>query len=177
MSCAFLQSVQSFMKKSILVSFVGGFGVATLFAQESLISNPPFKQVSRGTSLPVIQNFSTQGSINERFELAGIFSIAGELKFSIHDKKNKKPLWLTLGESVEGVKLESYESTNFGVVMSQSGKQELLILREVQQNSGVKKHSPSYRNMTPPSLNNYPKPPPRLPNPNKLIEQLRKQRK
>jgi hypothetical protein len=168
-----LQSL-SFRGSWVLLIGIGLYIALQLPAEESLISNPPFKPVDRGSTRPVSQNISTQGSINERFELASIFKITGTLKFSIYDKQTNKPFWLKIGESIEGVRIESYDPEKFGIVVNQSGQREMLVLREMKQNSNVRGNMPSYNTIS--AIQNYPKPPPSLPEPNKLIEQLRRKK-
>lgn len=158
----------------MLFLVLGLIVASQLSAEESLISNPPFKRIDRELNRPSNQKFSTQGSINQRFELAGIFNLAGNLKFSINDKQTNKPLWLRLGESIDGVRVESYNAQEFGIVMNQSGVKELLILREMKKNSNVRGSIPSYNTIS--AIQDYPRPPPSLPRPNRLLEELRRKK-
>lgn len=159
----------------------GIFGVIALIfamqgrAEESLITNPPFKPVvERASSRSYEKNISTQGSINQQYELASVLGIGGDMKFSIHNKKTNKPIWIGLGETEEGIRVESYDPEKVGVVVSQGGDRELLILRDMKQNSNARASIPAYNAIAP--VQNYPKPPPSLPEPGKLLEQIRKKR-
>ena len=144
-------------------------------AEESLITNPPFKPViDRASSRSYAQNISTQGSINQQYELASILGIGGDMKFSIHNKKTNKPIWIGMGETVEGIRVESYDPEKVGVVVAQGGDRELLTLRDMKQNSNTRTSIPAYNTITP--VRNYPKPPPSLPEPGKLLEQIRKKK-
>ena len=158
---------------AIRILFVAlGFGLVLQgLAEESLITNPPFKPVQRESSRPAPQNITTQGSLNQRLELASILNIGDQLRFSVHDKKTNKPMWLGIGEEIDGIRIESYDPGQSGIVVSQGGQRELLLLREMKQNSNVRNRIPAYNTITP--VQNYPKPPPSLPEPNKLLEKMR----
>ena len=83
-------------------------------------------------------------------------------------------MWISIGETVEGIRVESYDPDKSGVVVTQGGERELLVLREMKHNSNVRSGIPAYNTITP--AQNFPKPPPSLPEPGKLLEQIRKKR-
>ena len=170
----FTQVIQ--LQRAIRTGFVliGLTLVSLCVAEESLITNPPFKPVARENDRPAPQNIATQGSLNQRFELASILNIGGSLSFSVHDKKTNKPMWIGIGDEIDGIRIESYDSEQSGIVVSQGGQRELLLLREMKNNSNTRSGIPAYNTITP--VQSYPKPPPSLPTSSKLLEDMRKKR-
>lgn len=162
------------------MGIIAALGIGSAFfsvlcvADESLIVRPPFKAEETTSSLQTVSNVPTEGSINQTYELSGIMSIAGELKFSIYNKRDRFSEWLAEGESLEGLRIESFDSEKQGVVVSKGGKQEMLQIRDLVGSTQLVPKTTTnpitvQRN---PNLK-YPKPPPNLPKTRDLIEQLR----
>jgi len=148
--------------------------VLSLAGAESLIDHPPFKPVERSDSRPV-ETIATQGSLNERFQFSGFFEGTEGVKFSIQDQKNSKPYWVSLGESMDGVKVESWDPEKLGVVLSQGGKKEMLVIKELKTGASTRPIPPMYNPVPQNVPTTYPSPPPSLPKPTQLMEKLRRE--
>jgi hypothetical protein len=169
---------------SCFLSWIGvgvcfaGFSLGAISQEDlSLIERPPFRIPHRASDAPQPADVPSEGSINQRFSLAGVLDAGDGMRFSVHDRQKNKPFWLAIGESVEGVTVESWDPQKSGIVMNQSGRRELVALREPQRDSGARQRaqvsSQPGGNFNP--SHNFPKPPPNLPRPEKLLEQLRAQ--
>jgi hypothetical protein len=142
----------------------------------SLVERPPFRAPSRIEMSSAASQVATEGSINQRLAFAGMLHAGGVQRFSVYDKAKNRPFWVAIGESVEGVKVEAFDATQNGLVVSEDGKKEMLVLRESKSGSGspnARANLPNHPAMT--GIQNYPKAPPNLPRPEKLLEQLRMQ--
>jgi len=148
--------------------------VSSTTGAESLIDNPPFKTVDREENRPQ-ENIATQGSLNERFVLSGFYDDGTVVKFSIQDQKNSKPYWVTVGETFEGVKVDSWDGDKMGVVLTQGGKKEMLVLRDVKSSKGSRPIAPMFNPVKNNAPTTYPSPPPSLPKPTQLMEKLRRE--
>ena len=169
------------MKRALpVVLLPAAYAVATIFvgnglqAAESLIDNPPFKTVDRGEVKPE-ETIATQGSLNERFVLSGFYDDGATVKFSIQDQKNSKPYWIAVGETFEGVKVDSWDAEKYGVVLAQGGKKEMLILRDVKSTRSARPVAPMFNPVKTQVPTTYPSPPPSLPKPTQLMEKLRRE--
>jgi len=140
----------------------------------SLIKRPPFQVRASREITTVRSNVPTEGSINQQFELSGIFDIGQVTKFSIQDKtKNGESRWISLGETWNGLEVESFDATTKGVVVSMGSRTEMLKLRKMEEHSGVGIRSRSLNNASNASNRVFPQPPPPPPKASKLLEQLR----
>jgi hypothetical protein len=175
--------IEKLLRASVLAGLLAGPVFYAGFAQESdrtesLILNPPFKIVE--TRQERRTNYATSGTINDRFELAGVFDVSGVQRFSIHDKQSKKPYWVEIGQVFEGVEVLSYDAMNSGVVLSMGGRTEMISLRDI--DNDPRRYNPmgtinSIRaSANTSSMKSYPKPPSNLPDPKKLLEQIRKEK-
>ncbi len=148
--------------------------VVAVSGAESIIERPPFKTVDKESSEPT-ENIATQGSLNERFQFSGFFDTGSNLKFSIQDQKSSKPYWVSIGESIEGVKVESWDAEKLGVVLSERGKKEMLVLKEVKTGASTRPMPQMYNPVRSMAPTTYPSPPPSLPKPTQLMEKLRRE--
>ncbi len=146
-----------------------------LVAEVTLISNSPFKSryADRVSSRPDTAALPTEGEINRRLEFSGIFSVGDKKLFSVYDKNNGKYHWVAAGETVEGFAVESFDEAKSGIIVSYSGRTELVTLKENQAlsaNSNVSTRSTTFQ--AAPRLGTYPTPPPMF-RPPTLSERLR----
>jgi hypothetical protein len=164
--------------------FVAGFVLASIgisasalhgsSGNESLILNPPFRTAERQETRPV-ETIATQGSINERFVLSGFFDDGSEMRFSIRDQRSAKPHWVVVGDFIEGVRVEAWDADKMGVILSQDGKRELVMLRQPTNQSFNRPMPQMFNPMPTQAPTTYPSPPPTLPKPSQLMEQLRRE--
>lgn len=146
-----------------------------MMAAESLIDNPPFKTVDRGGPTKPAETVATQGSLNERFQLSGVFDDGTVVKLSIQDRKGSKPYWVSLGETFEGIKVDSWDPEKMGVILSQAGNKEMLLMKEVKIGASNRPVAPMFNPAPTLVPTTYPSPPPSLPKPTQLMEKLRKE--
>lgn len=151
-------------------------GIGSLVAEVTLITNSPFKsrysdrlsnRVTETAALP------TEGEINRRLEFSGIFSVGDKKLFSVYDKNNGKYHWVSAGETVEGFAVQSFDETNKGIIITYSGRSELVPLKENQalsNSSNLSTRSTSFQ--AAPRLGTFPNPPPMF-RPPTLSERLR----
>ena len=155
---------------------------------QSLLDRPPFKARNEGVAIPE-SLIPTQGAINQRFEFTGIYESSGNVKVSIRDSESGRGYWLSPGQSIEGFRLESYEPVRRSVVISQSGRMEMLKLKEIQPYTGSPAFDPQVLNPNRFQLPNRPglpsvspnrgapSVPPKMPMPPSMVDQLRKTKK
>lgn len=161
----------------VLIAVVPGSSLLNA-ANESLILRPPFQAPAVSASTPVVNNVPTSGSINQKYQLAGVFDDGQNMRVSIHEKQqNGKSFWLSVGETQDGLSVESYDRESRGVVVSMGGKQELLKLRESNVNTSAVGRPRVYQPAGGNTNLNFPKTPPPPPEASKLLEQLRKRNK
>jgi len=145
---------------------------------ESLIQRPPFRDGSNRREEPVRANVPTQGSINQQYQLSGIFNSGGKTQFSIHKKSGEAhPVWLAIGETEEGLTIVSYDPEMLGVVVSLGGRQEMLKLKETDSEGGRVRRTGAFRPSDADRNATFPQAPPPPPRASKLLEQLRNRNK
>lgn len=169
------------VNRGLQQAVLGAFALAIIASmnlngqEESLVLNPPFKTVDRGASRDTSVPVATQGSLNERFEFSGYFDDGSEVKFSIRDQRNSKPYWVGIGERIEGIQVESWDPQKQGVILTENGKREMLVLKEMKRSGGNRVIAPMFNPVAPKAPTTYPSPPPSLPKPTQLMEKLRRE--
>lgn len=155
---------------------------------QSLLDRPPFRAKDDSVVIPE-SLIPTQGAINKRFEFTGIFESVGMIKVSIRDSESGRGYWLAPGQSIEGFRLESYEPVRRSVVISQSGRMEMVKLKENQPYTGSPAFDPQVLNPNRFQLPNrpglpsatpnrgVPNVPPKMPMPPSMVDQLRNTQK
>ncbi len=91
---------------------------------ETLLRKNPFQPA--GNAQPVAQ------PQNGRLELRCILSLDGKPRFTIFDTSNNRAIWLAVGESEGGIRVEAYDAAAEAVTVALEGQSVRLTMKEAQ---------------------------------------------
>lgn len=89
---------------------------------QTLVANSPFAAVGGGAG--------SSAARAEAYELAGSTSLGSQVSVCIFERQNRRSEWIAVGETVDGVRVVSYDSMNDTAVVTIDGARRDLTMRK-----------------------------------------------
>jgi hypothetical protein len=121
--------------RRLRVPVLAASGLAASAFGQTLVSNSPFAAVGGGAG--------SASARAEAYELAGSTSLGSQVSVCIFERQNKRSEWITVGETVDGVRVVSYDATNDSAVVTIDGTRKDLTMRKDTVASSGSTYNPS----------------------------------
>jgi hypothetical protein len=110
-------------------------GLAASAFGQTLVNNSPFAAIAGSPG--------SAPARAEAYELAGSTSLGSQVSVCIFERQNKRSEWITVGETVDGVRVVSYDATNDSAVVTIDGTRKDLTMRKETVSSSGSSYNPS----------------------------------
>jgi hypothetical protein len=129
------------MLRKLRIPALAALGLVASASGQTLVANSPFAAAGGGSG--------SAGARAEAYELAGSTSQDSQVSVCIFDRQNKRSEWIAVGDTIDGIRVVSYDAASDAAVVTVNGTRKDLVMRK----DAVASAGPSYTPPTAPSGN------------------------
>jgi hypothetical protein len=108
--------------RSLRVSAIAAIGLAASAFGATLVGDSPFAAVGKGAG--------AAGGPPEAYELAGSTSEGSQVSVCIFERQSRRSRWIDVGDTVDGIRVVSYDAASDAAVVTINGTRKDLTMRK-----------------------------------------------